>query len=539
MHFRTLRRPLALCAVAVALVWAPAAARAQALDSLVLADVNGDTITRANLVSRLLDYRGEDARDKMVNRRILLQEAKRLNVSVTDDEVAKKMAELQGRFKNEGDYRGFLARSRVTEEQLRDETRHTLLVQKVAVKESPITDKDLEQYEARMAVAPDKATAEKWIKELDAGADFAVIAGRSEDASLRQAKGRLRPFLRIEMLDVSKAIDEQMLAKGGFTKKPVQLGNNAWVVIKLENRITVGPTSKVSVSEQERLQAAVTAYRVDQWLTQARAKAKVETKPITEAVVAVVNGEPITRDQLVVRLLQFQGEEALEQMVNRALLLKAARQHNLAITEEEADKKLAEVRSKFKTPEEYEAFLTRANVNEKQLRDELRYTALMQKVALKDAPVTDDDLIQYDVRMLIAPDKTTAESWAKELETGGDFAKMAEQRSADEPGRTSGGRMRPFLKVEFLDVWRALEEQKVKPGGHTKKPVLLTDSSWALLKLENRVAPTALKPEERERRVNLVTNYRVGQWLAQSRATAKISYPVPLSPAVIQGGAAK
>ena len=53
-------------------------------------------------------------------------------------------------------------------------------------------------------------------------------------------------------------------------------------------------------------------------------------------------------------------------------------------------------------------FLTRSNLTEKQFRDELRYQLLMEKVALKESPVTDEDLIQYEVRMMVAPDNKEA-----------------------------------------------------------------------------------------------------------------------------------
>ncbi len=54
----------------------------------------------------------------------------------------------------------------------------------------------------------------------------------------------------------------------------------------------------------------------------------------------------------------------------------------------------------------------------------------------------------------------------------------------------SAGRFRPFLKVEFLDLWRLIDEHKLKPGMYTREPVLLTDRNWAILKLENLQPPS-------------------------------------------------
>lgn len=515
---------------AVALVASVSAAQAQnsSLDDIALANIGSRTITRRDLVARLVEYRGEEALDKMVGRVLVQQAAARLNLAITDEEVGRKLAEIQSRFRSEADYRNFLASSRIQESQLREETRTTLLLQKVALKETPIKDEDLEQFDVRMIVASDKATAEKWIAELPKGDFTAMASDKSTDPVLRRAKGKLRPFLKIEMIDVGKAIDEFKMKPGDVTPKPVQLSSGNWGIIRLERRLPVDVTA--SPAERERLVAMVTAFRVDQWLTQARTKAQVVKLPATDkANVATVNGQPITRQQLTLRLLEFYGEEALEQMANREVLLQSSKAQNVTISDDEAEKLFKAVRVKFRTVEDWDTFLVRSHLSEKQLRDEVRYNALMERVALKESPVTEGDLQQYDVRMIVAATEEKAEGIAKELEAGEDFGKMASFFSTDSVGRTSGGRMKPFLKIDMLDVWRTIDSHKLKPGGYTKKPVLLTDNSYVLVKLENVIPASQVLPEERERLRKRVVEYRVGQWLEQARIRSKITYPTALS----------
>jgi hypothetical protein len=523
-------RPLALALCAAISLAAPKALGAQnrSLDDLVLASVNGEQITRRQLVARLVEYRGEDSLDRMINRAILFQEAKRLGLAVTDAEVEAKLAELQRKFKSDTDYRTFLERSRLTEKQLGEEFRNTVLLQKVALKEEPLKDSELEQYDVSILMAPDRPTAEKWIKDLEKADFYQLASSRNTDPALKRAGGRLKPFLSIEMLDVTKAINEQKLKPKTYTRTPVQLGKE-WGIIRLERVIPVAEAGL----ERDRLTAAMISYRVDQWVTRARSKAKVEKKPLSEAVVAVVNGEPLARKQLVARLLEFHGQEALEQMVNRTLLLQSAKAAGVAVTDAEAEKKFQEIRSKYKEPEAFQAFLVRSNLTEKHLRDEARYTALMEKVALKESPITEADLQRYEVRLIVAPDLIAAENWVKELNDGADFAAMALERSADPAGRQSAGSIRPFLKIEMLDLWRAIDSQKLKPGTYTKQPVLLTDNSWILLKLENILPVGNASEAEKQRLRDTVARYRVEQWLSQARANAKFGYPTAVS-AVIQ-----
>lgn len=497
----------------------------------MLANVNGEDITRRQLVARLLAYHGDESLEKLVTRVILLQAAKRHGLTVTPDEEKQKHNEVLARFRSDEDYRKFLQTSKLKESQHREEIRHTLLAQKVVLKEQPITDDELEQYDLRIIVAADKATAEKWIQDLVKGAEFRQIAAtRNGDVNLRKAAGHLQPFLAIQMPELARAVEEQKLKPLEFTKKPVGLSNGSWAIVRLEQMIPV--SLGASAVERERLTAAILTHRITTWFQKNRAKATVKKLPLDQPNVANVNGEPIRREELVNWLLEYKGEEALEQMVNRTMLLQAAKKVKLAPTDPDIEKQLSELRARFKTPQELQEFLARASMSEKQFLDEARYNFLMEKVALREAPITDDDLTRYDVRIIVCPDRTTAQEWIKELDNGGDFKQIARTRSTDPQGRQSEGRFTPFLRVEMLDIWRALTAQALKPGMYTKEPVLLTDGTWALLKLEGLQLVATASKEEREKRTKVVRDYRVNQWLVQTRATGKVAYPVPLTAVV-------
>ena len=455
-------RILLPASLAVAIL-AAAGALAQNRDDLVLARVNNEEITRRQLVARLIEYRGEESVEKMINRAILNQEAAKLKITVSDAEADQKLQEIQKRFKNDADYKLFLERSRVKESQLREELRNTLLIQKVTLHGKPIQDSELDQYDVRIITAPDKATAEKWIKELDsATSNFARMATeRATDPSLKAAGGRVRPFLAIEMIDVYKALQDQKLKPGAYTKVPVELTTKNWAIIKYEALI---PVSSASASERDRLEAAVISYRVDQWLTASRAAAQVEKKPITEAVVAVVNGENVTKKALVERLLAYSGQEALEQFANRSMLLQAAKSVNVTVSDAEANERFEDAKKALGEDQKYRSYLASSNLSERQFKDELRFTLLMEKVALKESPITDDDLTRYDARIMTVPSLKVGQEWVAELDKGADFGRMCIERSLNPDSRAAAGRTKPFLKVEMLDVWRAIESQKLKPA---------------------------------------------------------------------------
>src|SRR5690242_15367516 len=85
-----------------------ALAQSPSLDDVVLANVNGEEITRKRLVQRLLDYQGDETLDRLISRTVVSQAAKKANVSVTDAELDKRMVQIRAQFKNEQDYQKFL-----------------------------------------------------------------------------------------------------------------------------------------------------------------------------------------------------------------------------------------------------------------------------------------------------------------------------------------------------------------------------------------------------------------------------------------------
>jgi foldase protein PrsA len=259
---------------------------------------------------------------------------------------------------------------------------------------------------------------------------------------------------------------------------------------------------------------------------------RANQSPLDDLVVAQVNGQSITRAELVSRLLEYQGEEALQKMINRAIVLQGAAKHNVKVTDEEVEAKLDEIRKQFKSPADFDAFMDRSGLTPKQYRDEVRFTLLLERVAGMSDPITDEDLQQYDIRMIVAPDRATAEKWVSELEEGADFARMASQRSHDDSGRRAMGRMAPFCKIEMLDVWRIISEQDLKPGSFSKKPTLLADTTWVLIKLEAILAPSQVSGAERERLTTLIRRHRMDQWLIRARDAATIAFPVPIAAVV-------
>jgi parvulin-like peptidyl-prolyl isomerase len=248
---------VAACLTAAALTALPlraARAGAETDDDPVVTEVNGTPIHRSAVrevvksvvaASRNLPSSGEidnltqDALDSLIDLELLYQAALARKIQVSNDEVEAQIDLIRKKFANRDDFVAALSRSSLTESRLREETRKTLLVDRlletVVWRDIEITDADITAfYEQNRAALldPDKLRVRQILvgvppetspttredalvkaknirAQLVAGADFAQMAReQSDDRESGPLGGDLGP-LRGETQDpVMKAARE-------------------------------------------------------------------------------------------------------------------------------------------------------------------------------------------------------------------------------------------------------------------------------------------------------------------------------------------
>lgn len=210
----------------------------------VVARVNDDAISRDDFeraVHNLEDRAGgpvpaeqkskvfRDVLDQMIAFRLLIQESKAQNVSITDTELDQNLAKIRQQFPNEQEFTNALGQRRMTLDDLKKETREQMTVDKMVrgtLSDVTITDAQIstfyqgngprfQQPEGVRAshilikaanTAPEatkkeaRTKAEGILKEVQSGADFAGLAkAQSEDGSAADG-GDLGFFARGQMV---------------------------------------------------------------------------------------------------------------------------------------------------------------------------------------------------------------------------------------------------------------------------------------------------------------------------------------------------
>jgi foldase protein PrsA len=241
-------------------------------------------------------------------------------------------------------------------------------------------------------------------------------------------------------------------------------------------------------------------------------------------VVATVNGQAITREEVVQRLLSYYGKSSLEAMINRMVVTQEAKRLGITVSDAELDTRIGLVKNQLGGAEGYSHWLAQSGLSEAQHREQVRATMLSEKIIAKTDPIKDADLETVLVRIILLPNETEARSVQTILKNGGDFIQLARERSIDRTTGDQGGQMPPFMRNEFPDLWKAVSG--LKPG-QTTGPVKLPDS-YAILKMEQRITASQQTEQEKERSRARLTSLKLTEWLDELRKRSKITYGAPL-----------
>jgi len=277
----------------------------------IVARVNGEPVTRVDLQRVLTDPRSQhriqqelggkkpDSKEldrlglqKLIQQRLLLQEAGRRNLTVTEQELDQAIAALRSRFKDLKDFGAWMHERNLNDQSLFEAVRAEMLTVRVRaalVEEVRVTGKQVEEYyevhknelktdgdvRLRIIAVRDKSTAEKILAELKKGGNFTALA-RKRSVGMRAAQGgdtgwvkphSLPPPLRnaVDALKAGEVVgplqkDAEFLIVGLAGRRDAQTKSLAEARPEIEKRLLAG-------KQQETIRA---------WLTEQEKKSKIE-----------------------------------------------------------------------------------------------------------------------------------------------------------------------------------------------------------------------------------------------------------------------
>jgi len=248
--------------------------------------------------------------------------------------------------------------------------------------------------------------------------------------------------------------------------------------------------------------------------------APVAKAPVDQEIVATVNGEQITRQDLEGVMKQMPGrgndEQILDQLIELKLLAQKARKEGLD-KDAEVKAELARASESILANHLVQNMLKDKTFTDAELKAE--YDEVIAQMPKKD---------EYKAAHILVEDEAQAKDLLAKLANGADFAQLAKEYSTDPGSKDQGGDLGWFeasmMVPEFAQAVTELE-----PGKTTSAPVK-TQFGWHIIKLEEKrpVPPPAfdaVKPQLS----NMLRQKAVEQFIKDARAQAKVE--IKLTPA--------
>ena len=272
-----------------------------------LAQVNEELITLEEFNNELRDIKLEHGKlpedresldqlkttflDQIINRKLILGEARRMNIHVSEEEINKTILALKRDYAGES-FKATLENRGMNFEQWKQRLREKLLAEKVIITvaqfDGPIDDKSVKQYyeehiedysfpeqvRARQIVVATVEEAKAILRMLRKGEDFAKLAKEKSMMPERLYGGDLGFFARGEM---PEAFDEVFSLKVGGLSKVVKspYGYHIFKVEeKAEAKVRGFDEVKDEIAHHIRKKKSGEIYH--NWLSELRAKAKIK-----------------------------------------------------------------------------------------------------------------------------------------------------------------------------------------------------------------------------------------------------------------------
>lgn len=273
-------------------------------------------------------------------------------------------------------------------------------------------------------------------------------------------------------------------------------------------------------------------------------------------VMAVVNGEKLSRDQLANLLIDMYGREGLDLLIRRTLVKQESTKNNITVTGEEIDKRIEALvdgqvqlqmkQGGLKDDQDLNRELEKAGMTLTQYRDsivkafkltrgQVEAEMLAEKIIKKTIKITNEELQEaYEeqlgekilAKQIVLRTMRDAERILERIKSGADFEALAKKESVDRNSASRDGKMRPFGPQGIIGK----EVANLKNG--EVSGIIKTDSGYHIIKIEKRIPRSTKKFSEVKADLEkFVTaqkvQNRLNPWLLNLAESAEITRNLP------------
>jgi parvulin-like peptidyl-prolyl isomerase len=224
------------------------------------------------------------------------------------------------------------------------------------------------------------------------------------------------------------------------------------------------------------------------------------------AVVATVNTQRITRDELARECLRRYGNEVLETMVNKLLITQECQRQGITVTREEVDTEIQRMAKRFNIPVDQWLKLAKqeGNTTPEQYAGYIVWPTLaLRKLAGVRMTVSREELAQefetqygaaVKVRLIAVGNFEKAKKLqAQAAANPKDFGSLAKRYSEDAPSASVKGLIQPIRKH---GSYKAIEDAVFNMADGDVSPVIHAGSQYVILMREGLIEARPVKFEQ-------------------------------------------
>ncbi len=113
-------------------------------------------------------------------------------------------------------------------------------------------------------------------------------------------------------------------------------------------------------------------------------------------IVALINGQPITRLHLIQELEKQGGKQILDGIVTKTLVLQKAKKQNISISEQEINGEIQKIEENLKAQnQKLEDILAYQNTTREELVEQIRMQMILEKLVETNIEVSDEEVEEY------------------------------------------------------------------------------------------------------------------------------------------------
>ncbi|MFP5526889.1 peptidylprolyl isomerase [Peptococcus simiae] len=240
-------------------------------------------------------------------------------------------------------------------------------------------------------------------------------------------------------------------------------------------------------------------------------------------------------------MADYYKAQIIEGLVSTELIRQEADRRGIEITDKDIENLRKKSIKSYGSEDNFKAAMEKYNINDEQfddmLREQLRYEKLTDQLK-KDVKVDaqayyneNQDQFNVDEQVkashILVKDENKAKDLIKQLNEGGDFAKLAKENSEDKGNAEKGGELGYFTKdkmvAEFAEAAFAMN-----PGDVSAEPVK-TQYGYHIIKVEDKKAPhlqsfDEVKEELTKQLEESEVKTKLQDLITKLKADAKIDY---------------